>query len=338
MTEIERYNKEAIELYLQENEILCPEVLDLFHVFVSMSTDFMISMEDLLSEDDENPIFDKMDIHTSLNLVREFLGTIDKDYVKLFDKSLVDGTFDIFLPEDDLVERPDEPITTPVPEASIYIPVQNTIEDGAIIVHEFFHYTNDIEELVGVREIFTEMISIYFEQRYFNFLCDKGYNSINFDRAIYFRINNSFNSADNLCYTGSIFDIYNYGGKISHKNIKELDKYRGLLYNENTKNLISFYKDEAFEEGISEFRIDVSYLIGTLLALFSLKEPKLNDIKMNYINKNINNLDIKKILNILDTKMEEYPVWIEESIILLEKAIGEIYGEDYSNNWSYRSR
>ena len=69
----------------------------------------------------------------------------------------------MFLPEDDLVERPEEPITTPKPQSNINIPINYTIEDGAIIIHEFFHFLNETEEFSGIRDIFTEMISIYFE-------------------------------------------------------------------------------------------------------------------------------------------------------------------------------
>lgn len=330
-------SKEAIETELQVNEEICPEVLDLFPAFGYIADDYLNVMSELLLQEYDNLYYENMDIRITINLVREFLGTIDKKYLEIFEKSLNDGTFDLYLPEDDLIERPDEPITSPKPNASINIPVENTVQDGAVIIHEFFHYLNDDEELVGTREIFTEMISIYYELRYYKFLEQKGYSEIYFYNEVFERINSTYDSAYNLCTANSVLDIYHNTGKINKKNIKFLDKYREL-YTENINTIIDFYKSEDFKEDIFRFREEVSYVIGTLLTFRSLSEPKLYDIKMQYINDNMNSLTIGEVLEILEVKLQDYPIWIDGCAQNLQKALGEIYGESNMYSGSYGSR
>ena len=329
-------NRETIELCLEENEFFCPEVMNFFYFFVFIGNAYLNATEDFLDERLELK-FDEMDIKETLNLVREFLANVDKKYLEVFDRSLSDGTFDLFLPEDDLVERPNEPVTTPKPQANINVPITYTIEDGAIIIHEFFHFLNDTDDLVGVREIFTEMISIYYEFRYYQFLLEKGYNSKIFYKEIYKRIDSTFCSAEKLCFTASVLDIYHNTGDINEQNIEFLDSYRNL-YKSNMDSIIDYYQGENFEEEICRFRQNVSYVIGTLLTFFALKNPEIYDIKMKYINEKINELLIEDVLNILDTKLYKCPIWIEECVRNLKKALGEINEQDYSNSRTDRSR
>lgn len=331
------HNKQGIEENLLQIEKLCPEVLEMFHIIYKISYLFLDTVSEILPEYKINVDYSKLPIKDSINLVREFLISIDKKYLEIFDKSLNDGTFEFFYEEDDLVERPNYPVATPVPNASIYIPVTNTIQDGAIIIHEFFHYLNDSEEFVAIRDIFTEMISIYFELRYYDFLVSNGYNRAGLYQEMYERIDNTFDSANTLCYSSSALDIYDNTGNIDRKNIKFISRIR-RLYKSDVREIIDFYNDDEFIDIIDEFVEDLSYVIGTLLAFFSLKEPTIYDVKLKYINDNINNLTIKDVLNVLDTKITDYPIWIEECINGLKKALGEIYEEDNMYSRTYRSR
>ena len=330
-------NRKAIIKELKIDEKICPEILDMFEIIGCMSNDYLINMEELLQDDFESPYYENMDIRTSLNLIREFLTRLDIKYLEVFEKSLIDGTFDLHLPEDDLTKRPTGPEASPKPNASISIPIEYTIQDGATIIHEFFHYLNDNNNLDGTREIYTEMISIYFELRYYKFLIKKGYNNLYFYNEVFERINSTCDSAYNLCYTNSILDIYHNTGDINKSNIMFLDKYRDL-YKGNVKNMIEFYNDDKFENYIKYFKIDVSYVMGTLLAFMALKIPKLYDIKMKYINDNIDTLSINDVLNILDVNIEEYPIWIDRCVKYLKKAIGVVYEESDMYSGTYGSR
>lgn len=329
-------NRENIENYLEQNELVCPEVLDLFSIFNKIAKDYLTSSVEFFETEIELK-YDRMDIKETIDLVSEYLESIDKKYLTLFHKYLNDGTFDLFLPEDDLYERSKSPVTLPKPEANISIPIQYNYDDGGAIVHEFFHYLNDTEDLVGVRDIFTEMISIYYEIRYYQFLNEKGYSNLCYYYEVYSRIDNSLDCAYNLCYNSAAFDIYHNTGDITKENIAFINKYRNL-YSKNVDNIINFYNSEEFEENIDFFRESISYTIGTLLTFFALKIPKVYDIKMKYINENINDLSINDVLNILDTKFEEYPIWIEDCVRNLMKALGEIDEQDYSNSRTNRSR
>jgi len=330
-------NRKAIETELKVNEEICPEIIDMFDVFGHMADEYLIEMEKLLQDEFDNPYYEDMDIRTSIKLVEEYLNTIDSKYLETFEESLNDGTFDLHLPEDDLIKRPDYPVVSPKPNASINIPVKYTIQDGAAIIHEFFHYLNDDDELVGTREVYTEMISIYFELRYYQFLAKKGYDSIYFYNEVFERISSTCDSAYNLCDTNSVLDVYYNTGDVNKNNIRFIDKYRGL-YKYNIKNINEFYKDENFEKYIKYHKSDISYVVGTLLSFMALKQSKLYDIKMKYINDNINKLTISDVLNILEVNINEYPIWIEECYNRLEEAIGEIYEEDNMYSGSYGSR
>lgn len=342
------YNKIGIEENLLQIEELCPDLLNLFDIIYQISYSFLDAVGELLPEEPIEIEHHKMPIKNTIDLVREFLNIIDKKYLDIFDKSLNDGTFELFYEEDDLKERPNYPITTPVPYTSIYIPVKNTFEDGAVIVHEFFHYLNDSEDIIAVRDIFTEMISIYYELRYYQFLSTKGYVLNEYYNEIYDRINNSFDSANTLCFSSSALDIYDKTGNIDRKNIKFINEIRKtrkkntrenrVLYKKDIGQIINFSRDNEFVDIIGEFREDLSYVLGTLLAFYSLNEPTLYDVKMKYINDNINNFSIEDVLNILDTKITDYPVWVEESAKNLKKALGVINEEDNMYSGSYRSR
>lgn len=329
-------NKNIIEENLIYIEDICPELLDLFGIISQISVKYLSSIRDFV-DDEEQLEFDKINVDDSINLVREYLSSIDKKYCEEFDMLLRTGVFDIYLPEDDYFEHPEGALTTPKPQAEIFIPITYSLLDTITIIHEFFHYTNDVEdELIGSREVFTEMISIYFEFRFMEFLIKKGYDSLNMDKLVYDRLNATFDSANNLSFNSCIFDIYHNTGNINKENIKFVDKFRDA-YEKNTEYILDYYEDSEQLSQVKYFINDLGYVIGTLLVINALKEPEISDIRMNYINKNISKLSFYDILNILDVKIEEYPNWIMECYLKLEEAVGKIYEEDnlYSGSNGY---
>lgn len=326
--EITQINKEALDELLQENDLVCSEILNLFSFFTEISVDYLNSIDDLLFNYEPEFEYEKVDICDTITLVREFLGNIDDKYLEKFDKALNDGTFELFLPDDDWVERPLEPITIDKPEAIIYVPINYNITDGTIIIHEFFHYLNDQEKQITIRDIFTEMISIYYELRFSQFLDNKGISTNGFNKNVCDRLYNTMLSAENVFFTGAVFDIYHNTGKISKKNINFIDKYRHL-YLPIKNYIVNFYSGEDFIEDMLSFRNNVSYVIGTLLSFYSLKEFKIGDIRMHYINDNMNEMNIKETLEYLNTDFDCYQDWIKDCFNSLKKAQGEVYGKSY---------
>ena len=96
------------------------------------------------------------------------------------------------------------------------------------------------------------------------------------------------------------------------------------------------YDDQVIE--LEGFPLDLSYVISTLLTVMLLKEPKVSDIKVKYINDNLYNFTFTDVLDNLNTKLEEYPIWINESAILLSEVVGEICDEIDMYSRSNRSR
>lgn len=326
-----------IEKNLKKYTRKCPELDNLYNYFANLAINYIEGVSEVLPEKTQNQEYEKMDIRITLELVREFLGSIDKKYLDIFNKALTDGTFDLFLPEDDLVERPDYPITFPKPKANINIPIYNNIKDGSIIVHEFFHFLNDGEQYNVVAELFTEMISIYFELRFAMFLIEKGYDSVNFSKILYERIDDSYDAANTLFGSSAVLDIYNKTGKINLRNYIFINKFINT-YKGKYKLIRETKKTRNISHALNDFESDISYLFGTLISIMAIEEPKIYDLKMKYINNNLNSFNIEDVLYNLDVKLEEYESWIGLCVDKLDKALENIYGENYCNSGSYGSR
>lgn len=325
---------EKILLYYESNN---SELLNLFNTFSLISNDYIYEFYQEIPDDGFPFDYENMDVRDTIKLVRDFLDGIDKKYLSIFDEALNNGVFELFLLEDDLIERPDEPITYPKPEAVIYVPIQHNITDGSIIVHEFFHYLNDSDDVGVNRYIFTEMISIYFELRYCQYLIAKGISKDAFSKEVCNRLSNVLIASDVLCFTSSVLDIYYNVGEINKKNIDFLNKFR-KIYKINKKNLINFYLDSNFSDDMLEFESDISYVVGSLLAFNALNEIEVSDTKMKYINENINQMSMKDVFETFQTSLDEYPKWLDVCKKNLKKAMSDIYGKSYSYSRTNSSR
>ena len=335
--EITEKNKALIEKILLYYESDNSELLNLFDTFSLISNDYLYEFYQEIPDDGFQFDYEKMDVRDTIKLVRDFLGGIDKEYLDIFDKALNNGIFELFLPEDNLSERPDAPITYPKPEAVIYVPIQHNITDGSIIVHEFFHYLNDSDDVGVNRYIFTEMISIYFELRYCQYLVTRGISKNAFSKEVCNRLSNVLIASDVLSFTSSTLDIYYNTGKINRENIDFLNKFR-KIYKINKKNLIDFYHDPNFSDDMLEFESDISYVVGSLLALSALNETEVSDIKMKYINENINQMSLKDVFGIFQTSLDEYQKWLKVCKKNLKKAMSDVYGKSYSYSRTNGSR
>jgi len=326
-----------IKKYLKKYDKKCPDLTMLYNYLAQIAIDYIEGVAEILPEETLKQKYEIMDIEKTLELVREFLESIDKNYLNIFKKCLSDGTFDLFLPEDDLIERPGYPITFPKPKANINVPICNNIKDGAVIIHEFFHFLNDDNKYHITTELFTEMISIYFELRYVIFLIEKGYDNVNLSKLLYERIDDSKEAANSLFGSSAVLDIYNKTGKVNYGNYKFINKYVDT-YKGNHILIRETKKIKNISQSLDSFESDISYLFGTLISIMAIEEHKVYDLKMKYINDNINSFSIKDVLYNLDVKLEEYESWIGLCVDKLEKSLENIYGENYCDSRTYRSR
>lgn len=336
MSKFKELNEEIVIEYLQLIEEIYPELLKLIYPITIMGMDYVSVFSELLSDDLETFDYDSIEIYKTIDLVREFLSSIDDKYVHKFDKSMSNGTIDIFNNKDVDLNRFDEPYCIEyMDNISVNLPINNSINDGGVIVHEFFHLTNSDYEN-GTRDIVTEIISCYMELRYYQFLISKGYDEINLYKAVYERINNTYNSAANLVLSASILDIYYNTGDISKKNIKFMNKYR-KIYSDNKNQLLKLSNDDNFEDIIYSFHYDVAHLLGGIISINLLGETNVNDIKIDYINNNMEDLSIKKILDILDFDINNFTKGIDKCSEIIKMLEGVIY-EDNSYSGSDGSR
>ena len=326
-----------IDNYLDETESFCPGLIDIIFDITLMANKYLNTFEYLLSEDLKDLDYMPMKIDETIYLVKKFLNNIDPSYEKMFDMTLIDGTFDIFHEDNIEGDRLDYPFCQESGRTAINLPLNSTIADGAVIVHEFMHYTNSIFKDIGARELFTELISIYWELRYYQFLSEAGYGDINFWNELYERLDNTFDAANNTVFAGSVLDIYNNTGGINKRDIKFIDKHRNL-YRKNTNNIISFVSEDSFGDDIYDFHYDAGYLLGAVIAINLLKEPELNDIKIKYINENMGKLSINYIFKILDFDIKDSYKWIDNCQSIFENLEGVIYEDNNSNSRTYRSR
>lgn len=334
--------KEENEQYILESlkrlEQLDPNMLDMIYPISSTSLEFLYGFNEYFDINCDFIKYDQMDLKTNIKLVREFLLSMDEKYLNIFDKSLNDGTFDIFH-IDNINEYPyrlDEPVCIEEKEPiNVNVPLKYSITDGAILVHEFFHFLNSNKKSAS-REIFTELISFYMKLRYYLFINEKGYGIENYYKTLCDIMENTCDAANNVMYSSSILDIYNNTGNVTEDNIEFINEYRGL-YDYNIEDILSFRDSEELGELVYDFEYDVSYLIGGIVAINLLKEPYLNDIKIKYINENFDKLSIRDVFNILNIELENMQPLITYCFDLFKQIEGALY-EDNSNSRTYRSR
>lgn len=338
MNRFKSENEKYIIDYLDVTEDICPELINLFYPITLIAVDYIVAFSEILTENFEEFDYQKMDIYKTIKIVKEFLSRFGKEYVDKFDKAINDGTIDVFhinnLNEEN--NRFFEPICFEGEEhVEVNLPLDYTAQDGAIIIHEFFHLTNSDKDM-GTRDVFTELISVYMELRYFQFLNEKGYGLIPYYQELYERLNNVYKAAHNIAYSGSALDIYYNTGDINKDTIEFMNKYR-KIYKVNKNNIIRFSKQDNFGQAIYDFQYDVSYLLGGVIAVNLLKEAKVNDIKIKYLNENLDKLSINDVLNIFNVDVNNFTDLTDYCAYIIKALEGVIY-EDNCNSRSNRSR
>lgn len=329
--------EKVLKNYIKELKELCPELIDLIYPITKLGNDYAESFNEILDVDSDLILDDDVNLETNMDLVREFLKQFDSKYLEKFDKALESKIFDIYDINSNEKEIKEPLALESEHSYSISIPIKNQISDGANIVHEFFHYLNYESNDNLVRYIFSELISVYIEIKYFKFLSDKGYSDIYYKKEIYDRLENSFVASLNCCLTGATLDIYNNTGDITLKTVTAVNNYRKIYQNNITK-IVNFSKDDEFEQAIYDFDYDVSYVLGGLLGIYLLREPQISDIKIKYLNENINRMTIENVLYLLDVRIEDYPIWIKYCLEKIKEIRGDLVEQINSYSRSNCSR
>lgn len=327
------------------------DVLERLYYFVNVASEYLNKLEKLLYAEPVELNFNYMHISDTLNNVRLFLSILNKDYLEKFETSLCDGSFNLFSiysydDDSEYVDIIDDKEFDKLPKTyidennniSIDVPIKNTVQDGAIIIHEFFHYLN-FPLTLERGELFTEFASIYMEFRYELFLIERGYDKNLFLMSAYDRIDETFNNANEVFLGGSIVDIYNKTGNINVSNINFISRYR-KLYRTYKKDIKDFCIDEDSLEYADLFYSRLGYLIGTLVSFNLLKDYEANDSKVMYINDNMDKFNYDTFLKVFNMTGNDYKKWIDTCVCIVNQFIKESdsFEQDNGDIGSYRSR
>ena len=226
----------------------------------------------------------------TIDLVREFLGSLYSDYVYFFDNSFNNGSFGFC----DSLEENDLNLgnSTYIKEKNkLYnVTFSGNIVDGKNLVHEFFHYLNF--DSYPASFVVSELISIYIENKYLDFLMKKGYSKkdiatsrllryLDYDSSCNKLYNETFllNLKKKLGYIDedSYQFIIDYREKLDFPNISK-DEYLSFLH--TLVNDINGFDKNNPRKNI-RFRPDFTYryFIGTAYSSYLLKEEdSLEDV------------------------------------------------------------
>lgn len=233
----------------------------------------------------------KIDAITTLTLVREFLKTLNSNYLTTFDESLKDGTFGAAISNYDKHSMPLNCSGTQNSHSFYHVKFNHNISDGAIIIHEFFHYTNHKPRTTYVRAHFTEFISIFMENIYLDFLTSKGYDQKEIAKVRYNRYL-EFGKDYRLLYDETILlyakDIL---GSINNQNYLFVKEYQShlmfpqnyqkedyqTLLNRLTKR-INVFDEESWYKNFAPWTV-YHYYIGTLFSSYLLETNQKEENK-----------------------------------------------------------
>lgn len=201
----------------------------------------------------------------TLNLVTEFLNNIDDRYAYYFEKSLSDGNFAFC---DSINDDGDFSNTAYISKnKNLYnVSFNGTITDGKTLIHEFFHYLNLDAYLVS--PVFSELISIYMENKYLDFIYEKGYskNDIAINRL--FRYLSYNYSCNKLCNDSILLNIKNKIGYLDEDSYDFITKYKEQLSFPDISRKEYITSLRKMKNSIKSFKPDVNYryFLGTVYS------------------------------------------------------------------------
>ena len=215
----------------------------------------------------------------SLAIARDFLSTINPKYVEKFDELFKNGSMDVVSdPEKDDEGYVDTNVVDDKVRCSVHIPLNHTLDDVYAFIHEFFHTTN-VGDLTSLdREMFSEVVSIFFEFMLHDYLKDKNVNQDDNNASIYSRLDNLL---DNAYDFNEIIDYIYYA----------IDDMK-LDYEERPKKDL----DDEYERVAD----GLEYMLSTAIALVKFYEYKQGYIGLKHIEQFNERLEHEDELNSLN--------------------------------------
>lgn len=178
-------------------------------------------------------------------LAREVIESIDEGYLASFDNLMQSGELDFNFDHSFAVSKCVSIYKSNHVQQLIDINRVFNYTDVVLLVHEFMHYTNGLQQSQS-RNYLTEFISIYFELYTIEYLLNKGINPFEIDYLR--RLINTKDDVNRLMSYDIILLAYEQFGNLDSSTISFLQKY------------ILQISDKAFEEDCCDFLSDLDYI------------------------------------------------------------------------------
>lgn len=246
----------------------------------------------------------------TLDLVTSFLAELDGDYLQCFTKSFNEGRFDFY---NDL-ENNDKKIKDMCNYEGYTVNFNGTVCDSYAIIHEFFHSLN-IRNYKLV-PIFSEMISIFMENKFLDFLNTKGYSRNDIAKLRLARYNDFSVIWNSLTIQSNFLNLKNKIGYLDEESYDFISMHEKELNfphlsKEDFIEVLEFLDDriknsEKIEQAFNP-EYSFRYYIGTIYSSYLLlQEDSLNKVLLlnEYLRKPVEETDIETAFRIIGIKDE----------------------------------
>ncbi len=291
---------------------------------------------------DENFTF--MEVYDKAKeVIKEIKPEYLEDYNKLIDSGILDFNYErLDIPLEERSKfgqsvfypyyKADED-NTRIPEMdNIYIDETFNYDAVAVLVHEYFHRTNESNSTA--RYLLTEYISSYFEIYTYEYLKKQGVDPSRLNLA--FRLYDLKKCADFLDFESFYMYTYETLGGFNDNNFEYIN-YSKLSENQHKENLLSilerferceeeYNKQDEREKEPSKFKYYLAskcnshyrYFIGALLAYYSLYNLDKEDVlRLNEEFRKVDSMNFSEALDILGVELNDE--LISKSLDAVEK-------------------
>lgn len=168
------------------------------------------------------------------NLSMEFFSTIDNEYLK---KLQVDFDYSELMEKQNELQNSDANGIFNQYTGKITLKNTNTLNDCRIFAHEYAHKLSHKNDNTN-QLVFGEMIAIFIEFKFLDFLNNKGYNNFDISKIKFKRFEQCFNDMSLFLLIYPLYCIYNAKGKITNEDINKLILQKIIMYG-NENNVIA---------------------------------------------------------------------------------------------------
>ena len=239
-----------------------------------------------------------LDFATLLDLTRKIIGSINSDYLRIFDKAFMTGSINFNYGECDLngeAIKSQFNFSSKNHTKSILVNRNFNYSDVKVLVHEFMHYVGlNFDKEIKNYYFLSEFIAIYFETYADDYMCDLGIDKSEIDYAT--RLDRIQKRLTVLVHESSVLLAYYKNHKITENTCYELDSLNlpeevtSERFNRNCKILLNKFRkikqdvtakdnEENYHYLLTKsFVSNTNYVLGVLLTFYARKNNDVDTI------------------------------------------------------------